>query len=108
VLRLSHRDVQLGYFEFVQHRIKPLLSGCSLGPDVEGLTNAQGELVLKFSKAFLARLTDLQKSHYRLVGGTVDFVVLWKNKQSQDAQEHEYRIVLPQVRLQRMPEIPQT
>jgi ATP-dependent DNA helicase RecQ len=108
VLRLSHRDVQLGYFEFVQHRIKPLLSGCSLGPDAEGLTNAQGELVLKFSKAFLARLTDLQKSHYRLVGGTVDFVVLWKNKQSQDAQEHEYRIVLPQVRLQRMPEIPQT
>ena len=30
LLQLTHRDVQLGYFEFVQHRIRELLSGDAL------------------------------------------------------------------------------
>ncbi len=60
-LYLTHKDVQLGYFEFVQQRMDVLQSGSVLTIAEEGLGNARGELILKYSKTFskfplLARL----------------------------------------------------
>lgn len=49
---LTHKDVNLGYFKFVQRKIGHLQSGNALGHDNEGLMNSDGNYVLKFSKSF--------------------------------------------------------
>src|SRR5690606_21319844 len=53
VMHLTHRHIYLGYFEFVQHRIKHMISGDLLIIKELGCENSNGELVLKFSQEFL-------------------------------------------------------
>jgi ATP-dependent DNA helicase RecQ len=96
-LILTHFDVKLGYFEYVQHRIKELYAGDNLNVVEEGLANGKKELVAKFSRSFQQEL-DIQKSKgYILKSVSVNFIVYWKNK-----EEKEIKIILPQLILEKL------
>jgi ATP-dependent DNA helicase RecQ len=94
---LTLRDVQLGYFEFVQHRLYGLSSGDKLSILPEGLGNAKSELVLKFSQAFNAKLNIYTSKGYKLVDAKINFIVNWKNENS----EKESMTILPEILLRK-------
>lgn len=94
---LTHKDVQLGYFEFVQHRIKQLVSGSSLQILEDGLGNSLGELVCKYSQGFRDVLKTRMDKGFRIAGAEVNFVVYWKDEK----KEKESRIILPQLLLKK-------
>jgi ATP-dependent DNA helicase RecQ len=89
---LTHRNVQLGYFEFVQHRINGLTSGATLTITPEGLATEKG-LVIRFSNEFTKSLHHLNEKGYQLVNATANFVVHWLNNNN----EKEVKIILPEI-----------
>jgi ATP-dependent DNA helicase RecQ len=97
VIYLTHSDVKLGYFEFVQSRIAGLKSGDELALAEEGLLN-QGKLILKFSKSFINDLSARKSKGYRLTAAKVNFIVFWQDKEKLKA---ECEIVLPVVYMER-------
>ena len=82
----------LGYFEFVQHRINGLKSGDSIFICDEGCKNNKGELVLKFSRSFLEKLSEIKQSGFQLKEAKVNFIVYWTND-----DKKEVKIVLPEL-----------
>lgn len=79
-MHLTHRDLNLGYFEFIQHKLTALMSGDALTINTEGCMNTKGELVLKYAKQFLATIADVQRKGYQLKEAKVNFIIYWKNK----------------------------
>ncbi len=94
-IHLTHRDVQLGYFKFVQQNIQYLFSGDSLQPIEEGLANFQGRLVLKYSQRFRQVLLDRYQQGFRITAAKVNYIVYWKN----EVEENECKIILPMLTL---------
>src|SRR5690606_29446512 len=95
VIALSHKDVNLGFFEYVQPRMFGLLSGSPLTVLAEGLGNAHGQPLVKFSAGFKSTLEGYKAKGYQLTSAFVNFIVYWK-KQGGD---REVMIVLPQIGL---------
>lgn len=95
VISLTHRDVNLGYFEYVQPKMVGLLSGSPLSILSDGLGNAHAQQLLKFSGGFKATLEGYKAKGYQLTSAIVNFMVYWK-KQGGD---REVMIVLPQIGL---------
>ena len=89
---LTHKDVKLGYFEFVQHRIKGINSGDSLIINKEGLAANRG-LVVKFSKDFITSLEKLNSKGYSLHSAKANFIVHWINTKD----NNEAQIILPEL-----------
>ncbi|WP_026764550.1 RecQ family ATP-dependent DNA helicase [Sediminibacterium salmoneum] len=96
-LYLTHKDVQLGYFEFVQHRINKLFSGSTLQVMEDGLGNYNGDLICKFSQKFREILRDRYDKGFRMVEAKVNFIVYWKD----EAKDKESKIILPQLILKK-------
>lgn len=96
-LQLSHRDLNLGYFSYVQHRVDKLISGDMLQVADEGCKKMNGELVLKFSRAFLDKMEKEKSKGFSPKSAKVNFVVFWYNED----HGREYKIVLPEVLLER-------
>lgn len=96
-MQLTHVDVHLGYFEFVQHRVNRLISGEPLKIKEEGCANSKGELVLKFSKKFLEFLETQVRKGYKPKSAKVNFIVYWQNEEA----EKEVKIVLPEVYIEK-------
>ena len=93
---LSHRDLNLGYFSYVQHRMKTLLSGSNLNIVEEGLASpSSGELIVKFSNAFKIKLEEYFAKGYRLKSAGINFIVYWKN------EEIELKVILPEIYLKK-------
>ncbi|WP_207494525.1 RecQ family ATP-dependent DNA helicase [Aridibaculum aurantiacum] len=92
-LLLNHRDVYLGYFEYVQHRLQHVQSGNRLLVAEEGLTKENGELVLRFSKDCEQKLARLKSKGYYIEEARTNFVVIWKNQDS----GKELQIILPEI-----------
>ncbi len=90
-IQLTHKDVQLGYFEYVQHRIKDLYSGQKLTLQEDGLCNNKGEKILKYAQKFRDTLSDLQQQGFLPRAAVVNYMVYWKKP---DAEE-ELLIALP-------------
>lgn len=97
VLHLSHRDLYLGYFEYVQHRLIGLTSGDSIIICDEGCKNNKGELILKFSRSFLEKLSEIKQSGFLLKEAKVNFIVYWTN----DDHKIEVKIVLPELHFEK-------
>ncbi|NML21796.1 RecQ family ATP-dependent DNA helicase [Pseudoflavitalea sp. G-6-1-2] len=95
---LTHRDVQLGYFEFVQHRINNLHSGASLQILEEGLGNSHGDLVCKYSQKFRVVLKERADKGFYIAEAKVNFIVYWKD----DAKDKESKIILPELLLKKV------
>ncbi|HMU46839.1 MAG TPA: RecQ family ATP-dependent DNA helicase [Chitinophagaceae bacterium] len=92
-LHLSHKDLNLGYFEYIQRRVDTLTSGDKLQISDEGCKNEKGELVLKFSKRFLDKLAEIKKNGFQLREASVNYIVYWKD----DEKNIEVKIVLPEL-----------
>jgi ATP-dependent DNA helicase RecQ len=92
---LTLRDVQLGYFEYVQHRLNGISSGENLTIRQEGLGNVRSDLILKFSQAFNAKLNIYTSKGYKPVEARANFIVYWKNEHS----EKESKVVLSEILL---------
>ncbi|MEN0003515.1 MAG: RecQ family ATP-dependent DNA helicase [Bacteroidota bacterium] len=90
---LSYKDIHLNYFTYLQHRVRLLHSGQALHLHPDGLTNADGELVVKYSKKFLADLKARAQAGYQPRSAKVNFLVYWKKPEN----EAEYLIVLPEL-----------
>jgi ATP-dependent DNA helicase RecQ len=93
VLHLTHKDLYLGYFEYIQKRVNLLNSGDPITVSDEGCKNEKGELVLKFSKRFLERLDEIKASGFELKEARVNFIVHWTD----DTKKNEVKIVLPEL-----------
>lgn len=93
VIHLSHEDVNLGYFEFVQHRIGNIVSGDSLRIKEEGFANSNGDLVLKYSRKFIEIINTQAGRGYYLKSAKVNFILYW----FQEEKEKEVMIILPEV-----------
>jgi ATP-dependent DNA helicase RecQ len=96
-LHLSHKDLNLGYFEYIQKRVNLLTSGDSITISDEGCKNKKGELVLKFSKKFLEQLAEIKKSGFELKEAKVNFIVYWTD----DDKKIEVKIVLPELHFEK-------
>lgn len=94
---LSHKDLNLGYFEYIQRRVDGLTSGDVIQVSDEGCKNERGELVLKFSKRFLERLAEIKESGFELKEANVNFIVHWKNEE----KNIEVKIVLPELHFEK-------
>jgi ATP-dependent DNA helicase RecQ len=92
---LSHRDIHLGYFEYVQHRLGDMQSGANLAIMEDGLGTTTGQPIIKFSHAFKTVLEDYLRKGYKLTGAMINFIVYWKNEQT----GKELKIVLPEIYL---------
>lgn len=93
VMHLTHEHVNLGYFEYVQHRMRNIQPGDSLTLAGEGCKNSNGELVLKFSKKFLDTIEGRKRNGYELKSVKVNFIVYWLNEETQQ----ESKIILPEL-----------
>ncbi|MBL7968700.1 MAG: RecQ family ATP-dependent DNA helicase [Prolixibacteraceae bacterium] len=96
-MQLTHKDVNLGYFEFIQRRLKTIMSGDLLNFTNEGCTNSNGDLVLKFSGKFIETIKAQEASGYKLHGAKVNFILFWKKPD----EDHEFKIVLPELLFER-------
>ncbi len=92
-MHLTHEDVNLGYFEFVQHRLIGIISGDLLTKTDEGYANAKGDLVLKFSKKFIEIINSQERKEYKLKEVKANFVLYWKKSY----EEKEIKIILPEL-----------
>ncbi len=97
-VHLTHKDVKLGYFKYVQHRINDIQSGDSLFIKEEGCTNLKGYLVLKFSLQFLNHIELMKQRNYKVKGAKVNFMVYWLEEESQK----EVKIILPEIQFQKV------
>ncbi len=92
-VQLTHKDIYLGFFAFVQHRLAALMSGQDLQIQAEGLADQSGNLLLKFSKKFQEQISAHRASGYVLTEARVNFIVYWKDQE----QGQEYKVVLPEL-----------
>jgi ATP-dependent DNA helicase RecQ len=96
-LLLNHKDVQLGYFDYVQHRLSTLHSGSSLTILDDGLGNKMHEKVIQFSKKFKEALDGWIHRGFEIESANVNFIVYWKDEE----KGREVRIVLPELYLRK-------
>ncbi len=87
---LTHKDVQLWYFEKVQYKIKDLFSGSRLMMMQDGLADPKGNLILKYSQRFKSFLNDRSEKGFTIAAAKINYVVYWK-----DEEKEEVKIVLP-------------
>lgn len=99
---LSLKDVNLGYFKFVQPRIRGMKSGDELQLVPEGCLNGKGDQVLKFSHAYQDKLTQLASKGFRPSKAKVDIMVYWKAEDD----EEEVVTVLPEIHFERQSKSP--
>lgn len=94
---LGFDDVNLGYFEYTQHRVVRLTSGETLGVLENGLAGKSGQQVLKFSRKFMEYIAQKKQRGFQLSGARVNFLVYWEQQET----KKEYLIVLPEVEFTR-------
>jgi len=92
-LLLNHKDVQLGYFEFVQHRIGSLHSGESLTILEDGFGNKYREKVVHFSQKFRNTLSEWAAKGFKIEKANINFIVYWKDEK----KDVEVKILLPEL-----------
>lgn len=93
-IHLTHHDINLGYFKFVQRRLNSVISGQKLLIGDEGLLNLRNELIIKFSIQFKEKKEGLEKDGFSLIKAKVNFVLFWK---PEEEEEQEIRIILPEL-----------
>lgn len=101
VYHLTHRDINLGYFKYVQSRIHFLNSGGTLKVCDTGLINLENEQVLKFSKDFLVKIESLATQEYQLVTAKTRFIMFWYPREDKGDVSQELKIILPELYFER-------
>jgi len=93
ILQLQHKDVNLGYFEYVQPHIENMISGEDLIIRTDGCANSTDNQVLKFSKKFLRVMEAKKKNGYILKNAKVNCILYWPKERP----DHEVKIILPEL-----------
>jgi ATP-dependent DNA helicase RecQ len=88
---LTFKDIQLWFFERVQHKIINLFSGSRLTITEEGLADANGDLILKYSQNFRAILQGRYEKGFKIAAAKINYIVYWKGED----KEPEVKIILP-------------
>jgi len=96
-IHLTLRDVQLGYFEYIQNRINLIFSGSRLQPSDDGLKNGHGEFIVKYSQKFKTILQERFDQGFKIAAAKINFIVYWKDEEKQK----ESKIVLPSLLLKK-------
>lgn len=94
-LLLGHRDVQLGYFEYVQQRMNGLFAGSNLTITEDGLGTAANQTIIKFSARCKETMDTYFKRGYQLKTAAVNCIVYWYNEKT----DKEAKIILPELYL---------
>jgi ATP-dependent DNA helicase RecQ len=97
VYHLTHNDIHLGYFNFIQRRLNSLRSGDSLVINEKSLVNSDGEEIVKFSKSFQEVVGSLETQGYILSEAKIRFILMWDYKDESDENEKEIKIILPEL-----------
>ena len=92
-VQLTHKDIQLSYFFYIQRRVQPLNSSDSLKVAEEGCLNKEGELVLKFSAHMKQQISKLQELGYKASVAKVAYMVYWYCKE----EKEKVLIILPEI-----------
>ncbi len=101
VYHLNHRDINLGYFAFIQRRLNSLSSGDTLKVNEEGLINLDNEQIVKFSKNFQLIKESLDNQGYKLIESKIRFILFWESNNENTDDEKEIKIVLPELYFER-------
>ncbi len=96
-MRLTHKDVNLSYFGFVQHRLTSVVSGDQLLLTEQGCTDVKGSMLAKFSKKSLDDLERSRQQGYFPTQARINWIVFWKN----DDMERDIRVLLPEIEFER-------
>ncbi len=96
-MHLTHKEINLGYCGFVQHRIKQMRTGDPLRVVEDGCNNENGEEVLKFSKSFLSEIQNLEQKGFKTSSAKINFIVYWYNEEKKE----EIQIILPEITFQK-------
>lgn len=97
VIRLTHTDVNLGYFRSLQLTAGQIISGDRLKVDETGCCDKNGLYVIRFSESFRKKLASFAERSYWPESATVKYSVYWKPKE----ENKEYLILLPELMLSR-------
>lgn len=95
IIHLTHKDVNLGNFKYIQKHMETIVCGDSLIKKADGWANLYGKTVVKFSKQFNERLTAVEKNGYLLKEVKVGFILYWQG----DGMKEEIQIILPELYL---------
>ena len=93
IIRLGLKDVWLNYFAGRQYAVLQLFAGAKLLTQKNGCCNLQAQEVLRFSQQFQKQVDALNLSGYVLVAAKVNYLLYWKN----DESEKEILILLPEL-----------
>jgi len=91
-MHLSHKDVNLSFFIYVQSDIDSIISGCELEIHNTGCFFNKKQ-ILKFSSVFYEKIEKQTKKGYFPTRAIVKYVVFWKDKDT----KKEIKILLPDV-----------
>jgi ATP-dependent DNA helicase RecQ len=92
-LSLGLKNVYLGHFLFNAKYTRSMISGSTLTIQEAGLGDAQGNIVVKFSRDYLAVIQNWQNKGYQLKSATVRCVVWWTNQET----GQKARVLLPRL-----------
>lgn len=90
-VNLTHRDVYLGYFEYHKNTVNQFFAGDRLGISADGCTDLHGKTVIRFSKAFLSKISDFEAKGYSPSEAKVNFALWWYDKD----KDSQVKILLP-------------
>jgi len=101
IYHLSHKDIHLGYFAFIQKRLNLLSSGDTLNINEKGLVNLNGEQIVVFSKSFQSLRDSLKNQGFQLKESKIRFILLWFYKNEENNDEKEIKIILPELHFEK-------
>ena len=99
---LTHREVNLGYFKYIQQRLYNLQSGDSLSINDQGLINSSNAQIIKFSKAFQGTRKSLEAKGYVLSSTKIRFILFWRYDDENNGTRKEIKIILPELYFERI------
>lgn len=100
VIQMSHRDVNLNFFQHCNKEVLNLQGGAPLLCDDYPLRTTSGTTVAEYSAAMRERLAKLKKIGYAPLSATIRFVVAWKRKGAA-REEKETAVLLADLKLTR-------
>ena len=98
VLQMSHKDVNLGFFQHSRNDVLAMQSGDAINCDGSMLRTLSGKPLAEYSEAMYNQLDNLKKLGYTPVSATVRFIVAWKRKDAAK-EEKETPVLLADMKL---------
>lgn len=100
MLQLSHKDVNLTYFNGKKKDILSLRGGSHLRFCDKYLLDDRGSRIAMLSKDMQTKIAEWKERGYHVVSGNIRFIVAWKPKDAEEGTE-ELAVILPDIKLRR-------